>query len=179
MKRIGIISDTHGYWDDKYLHYFEPCDEIWHAGDIGTTELAERLAEFRPLRAVCGNCDGGDLDLQQNIFNKDAEPTALKPAADAGAGDVPMTVQTGTGRVPTPNDKMIQEKQNDKKEWEKAVQDNTIEAYERYKASYPGGEYVAQANEKIEEMKRKESFGSRWGIFKRKIKDFITEAEDE
>lgn len=125
------------------------------------------------------NCDGGDLDLQQNIFNKDAEPTALKPGADAGAGDVPMTVQTGTGRVPTPNDKMIQEKQNDKKEWEKAVQDNTIEAYERYKATYPGGEYVAQANEKIEEMKRKESFGSRWGIFKRKIKDFITEAEDE
>ena len=63
MKRIGIISDTHGYWDDKYLHYFEPCDEIWHAGDIGTTELAERLAEFRTLRAVCGNCDGGDLRL--------------------------------------------------------------------------------------------------------------------
>lgn len=125
------------------------------------------------------NCDGGDLDLQQNIFNKDAEPTTLKPGADAGAVDVPMTVQTGTGRVPTPNDKMIQEKQNDKKEWEKAVQDNTIEAYERYKATYPGGEYVAQANEKIEEMKRKESFGSRWGIFKRKIKDFITEAEDE
>ena len=63
MKRIGIISDTHGYWDDRYLHYFEPCDEIWHAGDIGTTELAERLADFRPLRAVCGNCDGGDLRL--------------------------------------------------------------------------------------------------------------------
>ena len=44
MKKIGIISDTHSYWDDKYLHYFEPCDEIWHAGDIGSTEVAERLA---------------------------------------------------------------------------------------------------------------------------------------
>ena len=32
MKKIGILSDTHSYWDDKYLHYFEPCDEIWHAG---------------------------------------------------------------------------------------------------------------------------------------------------
>ena len=31
MKKIGIISDTHSYWDEKYLHYFEPCDEIWHA----------------------------------------------------------------------------------------------------------------------------------------------------
>ena len=63
MKKIGIISDTHAYWDDKYLKYFEPCDEIWHAGDIGSTELADRLAAFRPLRAVCGNCDGGDLRL--------------------------------------------------------------------------------------------------------------------
>lgn len=63
MKKIGIISDTHGYWDNKYLKYFEPCDEIWHAGDIGSTEVAERLAEFRTFRAVCGNCDGGDLRL--------------------------------------------------------------------------------------------------------------------
>ena len=63
MKRIGILSDTHSYWDDKYLHYFEPCDEIWHAGDIGSVEVAEKLAAFRPFRAVCGNCDGGDLRL--------------------------------------------------------------------------------------------------------------------
>ncbi len=61
MKRIGIISDTHGYWDEKYLKYFDPCDEIWHAGDIGSVEVAEKLTAFRPLRAVCGNCDGGDL----------------------------------------------------------------------------------------------------------------------
>ena len=40
MKKIGIISDTHAYWDEKYLHYFEPCDEIWHAGDIGSVEVA-------------------------------------------------------------------------------------------------------------------------------------------
>ena len=46
MKRIGIISDTHSYWDERYRKYFEPCDEIWHAGDICSTELAERLAEL-------------------------------------------------------------------------------------------------------------------------------------
>lgn len=63
MKRIGILSDTHSYWDDRYLKYFEECDEIWHAGDICSTELIERLQEFRPVRAVCGNCDGGDLRL--------------------------------------------------------------------------------------------------------------------
>ena len=63
VQKIGIISDTHAFWDEKYLHYFEPCDEIWHAGDIGSTEVADRLAAFRTLRAVCGNCDGGDLRL--------------------------------------------------------------------------------------------------------------------
>ena len=63
MKKIGIISDTHSYWDDRYLEYFDCCDEIWHAGDICSTLLAERLNAFLPLRAVCGNCDGGDLRL--------------------------------------------------------------------------------------------------------------------
>ena len=38
MTRIGLLSDTHAYWDEKYLEYFEPCDEIWHAGDIGSIE---------------------------------------------------------------------------------------------------------------------------------------------
>lgn len=61
MKKIGLLSDTHGHWDDRYQKYFDPCDEIWHAGDIGSMELAERLADMKPFRAVCGNCDGGDL----------------------------------------------------------------------------------------------------------------------
>ena len=61
MKRIGLLSDTHSYWDDRYLQYFEECDEIWHAGDIGSWEVAARLQDFRPLRAVYGNCDGGLL----------------------------------------------------------------------------------------------------------------------
>jgi len=61
VKRIGLLSDTHSYWDDRYGQYFEECDEIWHAGDIGSVELADRLAALKPLRAVVGNCDGGDL----------------------------------------------------------------------------------------------------------------------
>jgi len=70
MKKIGILSDTHSYWDEKYLHYFEPCDEVWHAGDIGSVEVAEKLAAFRPFRAVCGNCDGGDLRLMYRELNR-------------------------------------------------------------------------------------------------------------
>ncbi|MGI6223433.1 MAG: metallophosphoesterase family protein [Prevotella sp.] len=60
MKHIGIISDTHGYWDDKYETYLGNMDEIWHAGDIGSTELADRFEAMKPMfRAVYGNCDGG------------------------------------------------------------------------------------------------------------------------
>ena len=61
MTRIGILSDTHGYWDDRYLKHFDKCDEIWHAGDIGSWEVAEKLASFRPLRAVYGNIDSWDV----------------------------------------------------------------------------------------------------------------------
>lgn len=66
MKRIGILSDTHSHWDERYLKYFAECDEIWHAGDIGTTDIVDRLSEpfegkQRIVRAVKGNADGGDL----------------------------------------------------------------------------------------------------------------------
>ena len=61
MKKIGLLSDTHGYLDDKVFKYFEDRDEIWHAGDFGTLELAEQLANFKPLRGVYGNIDGKDI----------------------------------------------------------------------------------------------------------------------
>lgn len=62
MKKIGIISDTHAYWDDQYITYLNDCDEIWHAGDIGSLELADRFEAMKPVfRAVYGNCDGYDL----------------------------------------------------------------------------------------------------------------------
>ena len=61
MKRIGLLSDTHGYWDERYARYFAECDEIWHAGDIGSQELAMRVNGIRPLKAVYGNIDGGEL----------------------------------------------------------------------------------------------------------------------
>ena len=57
MKRIGIISDTHGIFDEPLKEFLQNVDEIWHAGDIGSLELADRIAAFKPLRAVCGNID--------------------------------------------------------------------------------------------------------------------------
>jgi putative phosphoesterase len=59
--RIGLISDTHGYLDDAVFKHFDQCDEIWHAGDFGTIELADKLNSFKPLRGVYGNIDGRDI----------------------------------------------------------------------------------------------------------------------
>ena len=64
MKRIGLLSDTHGHWDARYARHFAECDEVWHAGDIGSLEVAERFEAFRPFRAVRGNIDGGDIRLR-------------------------------------------------------------------------------------------------------------------
>lgn len=61
MKRIGILSDTHSHWDDKYLIHFADCDEIWHAGDIGSEIIIDQLEAFRPVRAVYGNIDGAQM----------------------------------------------------------------------------------------------------------------------
>lgn len=61
MKKIGLMSDTHGYLDDAVFNYYQECDEIWHAGDFGSLELVERLEKFKPLRGVYGNIDGKDI----------------------------------------------------------------------------------------------------------------------
>ena len=60
MKKIGILSDTHGKWDDRYATHFAGCDEIWHAGDIGDYAIIEQLSDVAPVvRAVSGNIDHG------------------------------------------------------------------------------------------------------------------------
>lgn len=69
MKRIGLLSDTHGCWDERYEKYFKECDEIWHAGDIGSMDVADRLAQIAPLRAVYGNIDNCDMRLRfQEVY---------------------------------------------------------------------------------------------------------------
>lgn len=81
MARIGILSDTHAYWDEKYLKYFENCDEIWHIGDIGSMDVADKLAAFRPLRAVYGNIDGQDIRMrfpQVNRFTYEGVDVLMK-----------------------------------------------------------------------------------------------------
>lgn len=58
---IGVLSDTHGFINPAVLKFFDACDELWHAGDIGNLSTFETLRSFKPVRAVSGNIDGIDV----------------------------------------------------------------------------------------------------------------------
>jgi putative phosphoesterase len=66
MTRIGLIADTHGYLDERVLEHFKNCDEIWHAGDFGTIQVANSLSALSTvsLKGVYGNIDGQDIRSQ-------------------------------------------------------------------------------------------------------------------
>ncbi|MDG1333633.1 MAG: metallophosphoesterase family protein [Crocinitomicaceae bacterium] len=70
MKRIGLMSDTHGFIDPKIYEYFKDVDEIWHAGDVGDVSVIDELLEFKPLRGVYGNIDGSDVRVEFPEFNR-------------------------------------------------------------------------------------------------------------
>lgn len=62
MKRIGILSDTHSVWDERFSQHFSNCDEIWHTGDIGDISIIKNLQDIVPVvRAVSGNIDYGEV----------------------------------------------------------------------------------------------------------------------
>ena len=64
MKKILLLSDTHGHLDKKITHYISQVDQIWHAGDIGNPKVLDDLTALKPLRAVYGNIDGHEIRLQ-------------------------------------------------------------------------------------------------------------------
>lgn len=79
--KVGLLSDTHGFLDKSIFKYFEDCDEIWHAGDIGSIDVADQLSSFKKFRAVYGNIDG--LSIQHKypeelIFNVEGLKVFIK-----------------------------------------------------------------------------------------------------
>ena len=63
MKKIGVLSDTHGWIHPDLFEFFEQVDEIWHAGDIGSIEVYDKLSAFKPIKAVYGNIDDSKVRL--------------------------------------------------------------------------------------------------------------------
>lgn len=68
--KIGLLSDTHSYLDDRILHHLSTCDEIWHAGDFGNLEVSDTLAGLKPLRGVYGNIDGQEIRIIHPKVNR-------------------------------------------------------------------------------------------------------------
>ncbi len=61
MTKIGLLSDTHGSFPEQALNFFKDCDEIWHCGDFGNIQVADKLKAFKPLRGVFGNIDNHEI----------------------------------------------------------------------------------------------------------------------
>ena len=64
LKKILLLSDTHGYIDDTILTHVQNSDEVWHAGDIGNSEVTDRIKELTPLKAVYGNIDDAAIRME-------------------------------------------------------------------------------------------------------------------
>lgn len=83
--KIGVISDTHGYIHPKVFSFFENCAEIWHAGDIGSTDVLDELNLIAPVRAVWGNMDDWDVrdvTTESLIFPCEAHRVAIMHIAE-------------------------------------------------------------------------------------------------
>lgn len=68
--KILLLSDTHGYIDERILHYVTTADEVWHAGDIGSIEVTEAIQKIKPLKAVYGNIDGQKIRQHFPLDNR-------------------------------------------------------------------------------------------------------------
>ena len=67
MSKIGLLSDTHGFLDPTVFEHFQNCDEIWHAGDMGSTTIVTKLESFKPFRGVYGNIDNYEIQAMTSL----------------------------------------------------------------------------------------------------------------
>jgi putative phosphoesterase len=80
MKQIGVLSDTHGFLHPRVFDFFNDCNEIWHAGDIGSLGVIEALENFKTTRAVYGNIDDHRIRMhlpEKQIFTVEGIKTVI------------------------------------------------------------------------------------------------------
>ena len=63
LKKILLLSDTHGYIDEKIISHTNYVDEVWHAGDIGNTRVIDSIKLLKPIKAVYGNIDSNEIRM--------------------------------------------------------------------------------------------------------------------
>ncbi len=105
MRKILLLSDTHNYIDEAIIRHAENCDEIWHAGDIGTTEVSDALERIKPFRAVYGNIDGNDIRIRYPKYIRfvcdgmDVCITHIAGKPDTYAADVKQLIERNPPQV--------------------------------------------------------------------------------
>ena len=72
MKNIVLLSDTHHTLDERFFPHFKKADEIWHAGDIGSLSITDKLKSFAQIRVVYGNIDDNTTrsEFKANLYFK-------------------------------------------------------------------------------------------------------------
>ena len=72
MKKISILSDTHSILDERFIPHLKNSDEIWHAGDIGSLDVYDKLTKLSDVKAVYGNIDDHKIriGLKSELFFK-------------------------------------------------------------------------------------------------------------
>jgi len=72
MKKISLLSDTHSVLDERFIPHLKDSDEIWHAGDIGSLVIYDKLNEISKVKAVYGNIDNHQIriTLASEVFFK-------------------------------------------------------------------------------------------------------------
>ena len=63
MKKISLLSDTHSVLDERFIPHLKESDEIWHAGDIGSLVIYDKLNEISKVKAVYGNIDNHQIRI--------------------------------------------------------------------------------------------------------------------
>jgi len=87
VRRIGVLSDTHGQLRDEALRELEGSELILHAGDVGDLAILDRLRDIAPVWAVRGNTDFGEIAAALPL----TECVDLM-APDGVAGNAPSSV---------------------------------------------------------------------------------------
>jgi hypothetical protein len=91
--KIGVISDTHNFFDPRIARLFRGVEHILHAGDIGLPGILLELEQIAPVTAVSGNTDDAgfhyrdtqlvELDGRKFLVHHIVDPQRLTDALRA------------------------------------------------------------------------------------------------
>lgn len=65
--KLGIVADTHSYFDPRLPELLAGSKAILHAGDVGSAEVLDELRAIAPVHAVRGNVDPASLELPPSL----------------------------------------------------------------------------------------------------------------